>query len=471
MHSQSKKTVIVFGFFLFLLLRTLCACSQQTEPDQNPLGSAVSHQNVSDDSEHDHSDHADHDSHSEPEHDDHKDVHAEEELDHSDHADHDSHSEPEHDDHKDVHAEEELDHSDHADEDTIIKLSQEELDTIDITTGSAGPGRLKTDIHLQGEIRLNADRTARITPKVPGVAREVLKVLGDSVSTGEPLAVLESKELAEARASFHAALERLGLARTNHTREKKLWQQKISSEQEYLDAEQALAEARIELHTAEERLIALGFSQEYLRKLPHDPDEALAEYNLVAPFDGSVIEKNITLGEVLADDTIAFVIADLSTVWVDLSVYQKDLPYIKKGQKVIISAGTGLPDTIGTIHYVGPILEDKTRKTLARVILANNDGLWRPGLFVTARISDEADTVSILIPKETIHTIEGANCVFVKDSDGFRPQRVSVGRVDRKNAEILSGLRAGQRFVINGSFDLKAKLVTSSLDSHAGHGH
>ena len=362
------------------------------------------------------------------------------------------------------------DHSDY-DDVQVVKLSPEEMLNLGISTQKAGQGRLKSNIILQGEVRMNGDHVVRVVPRVPGIVKEVKNILGDKVKVGDVMAVLESKELADARADFHASAERLGLAKAGHAREERLWKKKITSEQEYLDAKQALVEAQIKLRLSEQKLIAMGMPVEFLKNYPHDPDESFTLYNIVAPFDGTVIEKDITLGEVLAENAVAFVVANLDSVWVDLSVYQKDLPFIRQGQQAMISAGIGVPDTKGTIAYVGPLLEDATRRTLARIILPNPDGLWRPGLFVTAQIIESGKEISVMIPKLAIQKLEDKSCIFIKTANGFKLTHINVGRIDKTDAEIISGLKAGQIFVTKGAFELKAKIVTSTMDSHAGHGH
>ncbi len=402
--------------------------------------------------------------HYEPEvHDDH--LHDENEI----HDEHD-HDELIHDEHEVGDDDAGDEHEEYIDE-NIVHLTDAEMKGLGIEIATAGPGNLQIQLDFPGEIRINADQMANVVPRMEGVVREVKKNLGDAVRKGEVMAVIESRELADVRASFHAAMERVELAEANYKREKRLWEKKITAEQEYLDARIALAEARIELTSAEQKLLALGFSTKYLKNLPHDPNETLTEYEIVAPFDGKVIEKDITLGEVLREDKVAFVVADLITVWVDLSIYQKDLPFVKHGQRVLISAGLGIPDAEGVISYLGPIVSDETRTALARVTLPNKEGQWRPGLFITARLVKEETPVTLLIPKAALQNLEGEACVFLYHREGFEPQNVRVGRTNKTHAEIVAGLKVGQSYVTKGAFELKAKIVTSTLDSHAGHGH
>jgi cobalt-zinc-cadmium efflux system membrane fusion protein len=340
-------------------------------------------------------------------------------------------------------------------EDKCVVLTEDQMKNFGVQVAMAEPGPLQVHLTLPGEVAVNADRVAHIIPRMPGVVREVRKNLGDQVKKGEVMAVLDSRELADAKASFLAARERVDLAQTNFNREEQLWKKKISAEQEYLQAKQVLAEAKIELRTTEQKLHALGFSEKYLSNLPAHEEINFTRYELWAPFDGTVIEKHISLGEMLKDDTEAFLIADLSSVWVNLNVHQSDLPLIRTGQPVTVSAGPGIPDMQGTLSYLAPIIGEQTRTTPARVVLSNTEGLWRPGLFVTGRITVENVSVPLRVTKEAVLILDGKPSVFVKVGDEFEPQPVTTGRVNDKYIEIVSGLTQGQIYVAKGAYILK----------------
>jgi cobalt-zinc-cadmium efflux system membrane fusion protein len=200
-------------------------------------------------------------------------------------------------------------------------------------------------------------------------------------------------------------------------------------------------------------------------------NEKLAWYPIRSPFDGTIIDKHITLGEVVSEAAEVFIVADLSTVWVDLHVYQKDLMKIKKGQKVIISAGQTMPDAEGVISYVGPVVGAESRTALARVVLPNTTGIFRPGLFVTAKAAVDDVEADVIVPKSAVQTFGGNKCVFIKDEHGFEFSFINLGQSNAEYVEVTSGLNAGQRYVTKGAFELKAKIATGTLDSHAGHGH
>ena len=362
-------------------------------------------------------------------------------------------------------------HGENENQGQAIELTPEEIRQIGLKTAVAGPGAVDIHISLTGEIRVNQDRMAHVVPRVEGVVTEVNKKLGDTVKAGEVIAVIESQELADAKAGYLAAVERYEMAKLSFDREEKLWKEKISSEQDYLDKKQALTEASIEKRVAEQKLHAIGFDKSHLKKLTGEPEQLLTRFEIKAPFEGTIIERHIVLGELVGTESAVYIVADLSSVWVDLQVYPKDLKYIKTGQQVVISADSEIPDAAGTISYVGPIVEADSRTALARVVLANESGVFRPGLFINARAAVSKTQAKVILPKNAIQSLEGRKCVFIKDDHGFEPAFIEIGLDNTSHVEVLSGLTAGQEYVTKGAFALKSKIVTSTLDSHAGHGH
>ena len=356
-----------------------------------------------------------------------------------------------------------------SDDKKVLHISEAEMKEFGIEVGTAGPGKIEIQLSLPGEVVANADRLVHVVPRVSGVVRDVRKNLGDFVSAGEVLSILESRELADAKASFLAAREREILARANFTREEDLWKKKISAEQHYLEAKRAIAEALIELRSSEQKLHAIGFSDAYLSRLPNQLEIEYTKYVLTAPASGTILQKHIAKGEVLKDDSEAFVIADLSSVWVNISIYQKDMPLVRKGQEVIISAGHEIPDARGVISYVGPLVGEQTRTGIARVVLLNKGGHWRPGLFITTRLTVKATDVPVAVSKTALQTMEDKTYIFVKTEEGFESRPVTAGRTDEKQAEIISGLAPGQQYVTNGAFALKAQLSKSAFGDEHGH--
>jgi len=369
-----------------------------------------------------------------------------------------------------LHADEQDGYSGHSEDAQVVRLHDHEIEEFGIEIAEAGPGTLLVELELPGEVHLDPDSLVHMAPRVPGVVREVHKRLGDVVKAGDLLAVLDSRELAEAKATFLANGERLALATSNLEREKYLHEREVSSEQDYLVARQAEAEARINLQSAQQLLHALGLSEDEITGLQDPSQRDLTRYEMRAPIAGTVVEKHCTLGETLGDGSLAFVISDLSRVWVLLTVYQKDLASIRAGQRVNIVASHDLAEAAGTIEFIHPILHEGTRTTTARIVLANEDGRWKPGLFVTARVLVERVEAAVVVPRTAILTMEEHPVVFVLTDDGFVPQHVQPGRSDSRSVELLGGLRPGERYAAAGGFALKAELNKASFEG-SGHSH
>jgi membrane fusion protein, heavy metal efflux system len=196
-------------------------------------------------------------------------------------------------------------------------------------------------------------------------------------------------------------------------------------------------------------------------------NQSLATYEVRSLISGTVIEKHVTLGEFVRDDSDIYVVADLSTVWVHVAIYARDVNRVRRGQRATIATVGEGPTGDGVIDYVGPVVGEATRAATARVVLGNGAARWRPGTFVTARIVTAERPAKVAVPEGAIQRLEGRECVFVEDGDGFVSRPVTIGATDGEWIEILSGLEPGERIVVRGSFVLKSELQKSE----AGHEH
>ncbi len=361
------------------------------------------------------------------------------------------------------------DHEDHSGEG--VRLTAEQARRFGIKMQVAGPGILRNEIQLPGEVGFNEDRLAHLVPAVSGIARVVNKTVGDRVTAGEVLAVIESRELAATIAGYLEALARRELAKATFEREDGLYGKKISSEQDYLDAKTAFAEARIVLRASEQELFAIGLEESDLALLENRRDASISRYEIKSPISGRVVEKHITRGETVGSDSDIFTVADLNSVWVNLTIYLKDLNKVRENQRLVIKSMHSDTQAEAGISMVTPFVSESTRSGVARVELDNSAGGWIPGTFVTAHIADSTEEIAISIVKVAVQTLEEGNVVFRRIGLEYVPMPVTIGRSDGDRVEILSGIEPGQSYVAEGAFELKAAIVTSSLDSHAGHGH
>jgi cobalt-zinc-cadmium efflux system membrane fusion protein len=308
---------------------------------------------------------------------------------------------------------------------------------------------------------MNEDRVVHVVPRISGVVRSVHKNFGESVVEGEILTIIDSRELADAKSEYLAARERRELAQSRFKREEDLYKRKVSSEDDYLTAKEAHAESRIRERTARQKLAALGLDEEAIKKTVDEPDSSLTEYAIRAPLSGSVIEKHVSGGEGVSADSDIFLLADLSTVWVEVTVYPQDLKKIRPGLPVLVRSEDLDSEAEGVVAYLGPLVRDDTRSALAIVELPNPEGIWRPGLYVTADIVTNETEVAMAVPLVAIQQFRDFQVVFAQFGDTYEIRMLELGRSDGEWVEVLSGIEPGQPFVSQNSYVLKADLEKS----------
>jgi cobalt-zinc-cadmium efflux system membrane fusion protein len=198
-----------------------------------------------------------------------------------------------------------------------------------------------------------------------------------------------------------------------------------------------------------------------------ESNESLHPYELRAPFAGAVIAKEVSAGEFASSDRDAFAIADLGSVWADLDVYRRDIGRLRAGQAVRIDPGDGSALAHSALAYLSPIGAVNTQTLLARAVLPNPDGAWRPGLFVTAEVDVGASDVPVAVRVEAIQRLRDRDVIFLAEGNVFEARPVTLGRRDADRVEVVSGLAAGQFYVAAGSFVVKAEAAKSG----AAHDH
>lgn len=340
-------------------------------------------------------------------------------------------------------------------EEGVLVLSDQQIQAAGIQLAKASPRQISTLLSLPGEVRFDEDRTSHIVPRAAGVVESVKVNLGQKVKQGELLAVIASQQISDQRSELAASERRVELARTTFQRERQLWQDKISAEQDYLLARQALQEAEIALNNARQKMNALSGST------------VLAggnRYELRAPFAGVVVEKHLGVGEVVSETSAAFTLSDLSQVWVTFGVFPKDLNKVQVGRPVKVSSTEMGTDVMGTVAYVGNLLGEQTRTATVRVTVANPDDSWRPGLFVAVQVATDSYSAAVTVPVDAIQTVEDKPSLFVRTAEGFITRHVELGVSEGGFVEVRQGLEAGAQVASAGSFVLKSELGKASAE-------
>lgn len=331
------------------------------------------------------------------------------------------------------------------------RFSDEQLRHNGILLAAAGPARIAGSLPLLGEIQLNQDRSVAVTPRLAGRVEAVHVSAGDRVQRGQLLAVISSPALADQRAELLATRKRLSLARTTHERELRLWQDKISAEQDLLTARAAMQEAEIAVEAAQQKLAALGAA-------PGDTAQGLARLEIRSPLSGVVVDRRITAGGVLKEDETIFQVADLASVWVDVAVPARELPQLREGMTARVRANAFEAEGQARLASIGALIGAQSRQASARLVLPNPKGLWRPGLPVSVELQGEAAEVPVAVPVDALQTLDEARVVFVRQGQTFEARRVQTGRSDGRLVEITQGLKPGERYASRNSFIVKADL-------------
>ena len=261
----------------------------------------------------------------------------------------------------------------------IVQISDAKLAAAGIEVLTATAGTLRNAIILNGILQPNQEALVQVTPRFPGVVREIKKSIGDSVEKGELLARVES-------------------------------------------------------------------------------NQSLSVYEMRAPMSGTVIDRQISLGEYASEQKPAFIVADMSTVWVDLSVYRRDLSRVRIGDTVQIDVGDGGAPIAARLSYVSPVGNTDTQSALVRAVVANEGMRLRTGLFVSARLVLSARQVPVVVQTTALQTVDNKNVVFVRHGDTFAARAIEIGARDAEHVEIVSGLSDGDRYAATNSFVVKAEL-------------
>lgn len=343
-----------------------------------------------------------------------------------------------------------------------VKMEPEIQKKSGVVIAQAGKKRLGGVISVTGKVEVNADRIARVSPRIPGKVVSVGASLGDSVGAGQALARLDSVELGEALSRYRQSKSKLTLAEKNLERVKTLVEKKIAARKEILQAETDYQTASTELQTDEERLLLYGLAKGELVSA-NGKRILLPVYS---PIAGVVTEKHATVGELADPSKSLYTVADLSTVWVMVDVNEKDLAKVRKGQSAVVRVGS-FPDSkfSGRITHIADIVDEATRTVKARVEVQNSGRKLKPEMFASVELTLPTSAPPVLaVLEEAVQELEGKKVLFVtEDGEEFTPREVQLGNASGGMIEVTSGLKEGEKYAAKGGFILKSELKKGEL--------
>lgn len=277
-------------------------------------------------------------------------------------------------------------HDDHGAASAV--MNDAKMSAAGIEVEPAGPAVLRESLQVNGILQANQESLVQVTPRFPGVVRDVRKRIGDRVEAGETLARIES-------------------------------------------------------------------------------NQSLTSYEIKSSIAGTVIDRQLSLGEYASEQKPAFVVANLTNVWAEFAVHRRDLRKIKVGDTVLIDPEDGGDPIESKLTYLSPVGSSETQSALARTIVPNTDGRLRPGLFITGRIVLGEKPVPLAIKLNAVQMVDNKPVVYVREGEKFEAREIELGQRDRQFGEVLFGVMEGDVYATKNSFVIKAEIAKAS----AAHEH
>jgi cobalt-zinc-cadmium efflux system membrane fusion protein len=328
----------------------------------------------------------------------------------------------------------------------IVTLSAQQIADAGIEVTRPTVGGVAGAIELSATIEGDPQGVQVVSTSVGGRLVSLTRNLGQSVSRGDPLAIIESREAASLKAEVEAARARSALAQSNLRREQRLFAERVSPEQDLVAARTAATEASIALRLALQQLSATGSGGGALNRIA-----------VRSPIAGQVIARSATLGQAVAADAELFRVANLSKVTVTTSLVPTDAGRVKPGVRVEVTAPGRRQE--GRVTFVSPILDETTRLVPVIATLDNAGSTWRVGETVNVSILVPATgDRTVAVPSAAVQMIEDKSFVFVRTATGFRAIPVTLGRTNGGQVTVTAGLTGSERIASTNSFTLKAEL-------------
>ena len=364
----------------------------------------------------------------------------------------------------------------------VVKISADAVKNADIQAIIIKEKAARSELTTIAEIRADENRVFHISPMMSGRVIQDRVSLGDSIKQGQVVAVLQNVEVAKVNAEFihdyhqneidiRQAETRLALAQKNLEREKNLLEQGISPRKDYLQAESEYTLTESELaglkehavHIKSEAKALLGAYGASLK--PIDAEKVESNSLITSPRTGVVTEKSITLGHMVGPEDTLYQVVDLSQVWLDITLYPKNIEQVKLGQKVSFTSDalTGKIFT-GTINYLQPVAMETSQTFIARAFLDNPNLLLKPGVLGQVTIQTEAHALQPFVPEVAVQRYGKETFIFkVKKEGPYQKQTVKLGDKVSGGYLVQSGVKAGDKIVGKGSFTLKAEMLKSQF--------
>ena len=346
-----------------------------------------------------------------------------------------------------------------------LQLTPEELSRVQLEVVPVAQGPLHSHREFPATVQANHNELAEVTALIRGRVVRVSVDVGQDVRKGALLALLHSVDLGVAEGEYLKAEARLEETERSHVRAEELYENKAVSLAELQRREAAMKAARAEARETQNRLELLGVPQEEISRLDRE-HTIKADVPLRAPFDGRVITRNITRGEVVETNQKLFTVANLTDVWVIGNVPEKDVRLVSKDQHVSVVLAA-YPHAIftGTITYIGDVLDPATRTMSLRVTVPNPDRLLKPEMFAIVSVLVTSNPDAVSVPLAAVQDGPAGKMVFIQRGVGtFEARTVMLGNEEGDLVRVLEGVKVGEQVVSKGAFALKSEIERHKIE-------
>jgi cobalt-zinc-cadmium efflux system membrane fusion protein len=353
----------------------------------------------------------------------------------------------------------------------VVTLTNTSIQEIGLTLSVADIQPIAGNMTVPSKLLPNQDFEAQVGSLVQGRVQKVLANVGDAVREGQELMYIEGLEVGEIKSNFINAKAHVKYAEANYQRQKTLLEQKVGSQKAFLEVQAEYEKSLAEFNAEDKRIHSIGLTDddvldyvEYsaLEKTGHSS----GVLPIKTPIAGTVVERNVVIGQHVDASTTAFRIVNTSTLWADGQVYEKDVPKFTGTPDVTLSV-TAYPGEQfrGKVIYISPVVDERTRTITIRASIPNRGGRLKPQMFGELHIPIGGTTRGLIIPTESVLTDTGEKYVFVATSDTtFERRDVSIGPAFDSMVEVKDGVKQGERVVTKGSFQLKSELMKEALE-------
>jgi cobalt-zinc-cadmium efflux system membrane fusion protein len=349
----------------------------------------------------------------------------------------------------------------------LLKISPSSEARRELVLATVKREPIQTEIYASATIEPDASGVAEVSSAIPARVVKLIAQPGERVTKGQPLVVLSSIELGQNKTDYLKARSLEGITAQHLKREQGLYEQKIASMKDLLDARAQYDSAMAQYEAARETLRFLISPEEIKALKWSDNGRPLSEFALVSPISGTLVKRDLIVGAMLDRNAPApIVVMDLDHVWVVANVFEHDLNGIKVDDEATVTVDA-YPESVfrGRITYVGDEVDRATRAVRARIEVPNPEHVLKPGMFARASIRGGGSRDVLVAPETSIYQVEGKQVVFIpRGADGFESRTVKLGKRGDGTVEILAGLQQGDLVVAEGGLALKSLITNKATN-------